>query len=229
MEQLQNFGDSRQTGFCAYCGRGAETRDHVPSKVLLDEPYPTNLPVVPACQSCNESFSLDEEYVACLVECALTGSADADGVEREKIRRILEEKPAMALRLCQAFQETEGGASINIEAERVRNVVVKLARGHAAFELNEPQLDDPSNLAVVPLPSVDPAARNHFEASPKSSLFPEVGSRAMQRLVVNEPGASSWIIVQPGRYRYLTSVGDGVVVRMVIGGYLACEVAWDHH
>jgi len=57
MEQLRNFGDARQMAFCAYCGRGTETRNDVTSKVFLDEPYPTNLSVVPACQSCNEGSS----------------------------------------------------------------------------------------------------------------------------------------------------------------------------
>lgn len=89
MEQLPNYGDIRQLARCVYCGGNTETRDHVPSKVLLDEPYPTNLPRVPACQHCNESFSMDEEYIACLIECVLIGSANVDHIERQKVRRIL--------------------------------------------------------------------------------------------------------------------------------------------
>jgi hypothetical protein len=50
---------------CVYCGRVTETRDHVPSRVLLDEPYPDNLPVVPSREACNtnrkSSTKLDEE------------------------------------------------------------------------------------------------------------------------------------------------------------------------
>jgi len=66
--------------------------------------------------------------------------------------------------------------------------------------------------------------REGFETPPRSSMLPEVGSRAMQRFLVREPGASLWLIVQPGRYRYLTSVADEVVVRVVISEYLGCEV-----
>jgi len=44
MKQLQCYGDSRNKGFCVHCGGPDETRDHVPAKVLLDEPYPENLP-----------------------------------------------------------------------------------------------------------------------------------------------------------------------------------------
>ena len=228
MEQLRNFGDERQLAFCAYCGSGTETRDHVPSKVFLDEPYPANLPVVPACQSCNEGFSLDEEYVACLAECAVTGSVNADNVRRDKVRSILLRTPSLSSRLRQAGEVGEG-TSLRIEPERVRNVVLKLARGHAAFELNEPQLDEPSHVAFVLLFSMTQEVREDFETPPRSSILPEVGSRATQRLVVSEPGASVsslWLIVQRGRYRYLTSVAGGVIVRVVIGEYLGCEVVW---
>ncbi|MGD0649715.1 MAG: hypothetical protein ABSA97_00995 [Verrucomicrobiia bacterium] len=51
----------------------------------------------------------------------------------------------------------------------------------------------------------------------------------MHRLVVTDPGASTWIVVQPGRYRYLASVGDGVIIRLVISEYLGCEVIWDRN
>ncbi|TDP73113.1 hypothetical protein DES47_102859 [Roseateles toxinivorans] len=33
------FVDDRLTGICVYCGTRPDTRDHSPSKVLLDEPY----------------------------------------------------------------------------------------------------------------------------------------------------------------------------------------------
>lgn len=228
MEQLRNYGDSRQTAFCAYCGRNTETRDHIPSKVFLDEPYPTNLPVVPACKTCNEGFSMDEEYVACLVECVLKGSAKPDDIKREKIRRILERKPSMVSRFDHARYDAADGPIFSVEIERVRNVVLKLARGHALFELNEPQLDDPSHVAFVPYPSMAQDVRNNFESPPTSSIWPEVGCRAMQRVVVNEPSSPVWIIAQPGRYRYITSIADGIVIRMVINEYLACEVVWNY-
>jgi hypothetical protein len=198
----------------------------VPSKVFLDEPYPANLPVVPACAVCNCGFSPDEEYLACLIECTLAGSAEPADVPRAKVKRILERTPALASRLSQARSVDHAGTSFQIESERVRNVVLKLARGHAAFELNEPQMDDPSQIGFGPLTLMSAEAREAFETPPRSPIWPEVGSRAMHRLVVSDPGASLWLIVQPGRYRYLAAVGDGVVVRGVIGGYLAYEVIW---
>ena len=49
MDPRHLFMDERLTGKCVYCGAQPETRDHVPSKVLLDEPYAAQLPVVGAC------------------------------------------------------------------------------------------------------------------------------------------------------------------------------------
>ena len=85
MEQIKPFSDSRLEGYCAYCGDITNTRDHVPSKILLDEPYPENLPVVPACSKCNQGFSLDEEYLACLIECIIVGSTKPRDVKRDKM------------------------------------------------------------------------------------------------------------------------------------------------
>lgn len=119
MEQLANYGDTRQLARCVYCGGKTETRDHVPSKVLLDEPYPSNLPRVPACRHCNESFSMDEEYIACLIECVLIGSANVDHIERHKVRRILSKKPALAARLRQSRRVIDGDIFFNAEESKI--------------------------------------------------------------------------------------------------------------
>src|SRR5437588_10375610 len=95
MRQLTNYGDTRQVEACAYCGKAIQTRDHAPSKVLLDEPFPENLPVVPACLPCNNKASFDEEYLACLVECVICGTTDPAKVGREKIRCALARQRAL--------------------------------------------------------------------------------------------------------------------------------------
>jgi hypothetical protein len=226
MEQVRNFGDERQIAQCAYCGSNTMTRDHVPSRVLLDQSYPANLPVVPACRNCNQGFSADEEYVACLIDCVLAGAAVPSVTHREKIRRILSEKPALAARLVYARSETDGVTHFSIEDKRVKNVVLKLGRGHTLFELNEAQYVEPSSIWYAPLTSLSDTARSRFEQPLIPSLWPEVGSRAMQRLAASQGGAADWIVVQQGRYRYLAYAGNDVVIRIVISEYLACEVIW---
>ena len=230
MDQLQSFADNRLIVGCIYCAGYPDTRDHVPSRILLDEPYPENLPVLVACSGCNQGFSLDEEYVACLIECARTGSVDS--VARPKIRRILQDSPALAERLRLASAVGDGGEVVfQAENQRVKNVVLKLARGHVAYELGEQKLEDPTHVMFVPLHSLTPAARAHFENPPTPTAWPEVGTRALQRVAISMVGTptpldSDWIEVQEGQYRYCAISEGPTMVRFVIGEYLACEVIW---
>lgn len=50
-------------GTCIYCNTtGQVTDDHVPPKNLFAKPRPSDLITVPACDACNKSFSVDDEY-----------------------------------------------------------------------------------------------------------------------------------------------------------------------
>jgi hypothetical protein len=94
--------------------------------------------------------------------------------------------------------------------------------------LNEPQLGEPDTVSYVPMHIRDREELMAFENPPAAGVWPEVGSRALQRAVVASTfGLTDWVEVQPNRYRYLAFTGDGVVVRMVLSEYLACEVTWD--
>jgi hypothetical protein len=69
-----------------------------------------------------------------------------------------------------------------------------------------------------------------LEAKPVEILYPEIGSRAFDQIVVIEDQpiqlGVSWNVVQEGRYRYLVSQSDEIAVRMVLSEYIAAEVAW---
>ena len=208
-------------GVCIAAGP-EESRDHVPSRVLLDPPYPENLPVVPSCRSCNQSFSLDEEYLACLVECARTGSVNAPTL-RDQVRRILSRKTKLASRLIATRRVMGDNIVWTPEQNRVQNIVLKLARGHAAYERNEPQLDDPTILSITPLNAMTREGNDAFNNVPNTGIWPEVGSRGFHRAFLGHDVERGWIIVQPYRYRYLV---EGDCIRLVIGEYLGCEVIW---
>lgn len=231
MKQLKCYGDSRNKGFCVHCGGPDETRDHVPAKVLLDEPYPENLPVCPSCLKCNNVISIDEEYVACLLECVLAGEADIAKLRRSKVARLLGEKPLLLERLRRCRSVTNGVSVWSAEADRVTAVIVKLARGHAAYELNEPKTGEPRYVRFMPLPAMSEAEREEFEGFGSAVItpLPEVGSRALQRLIVAGADAyeEGWVIVQEGNYRFRSSQEDGLVVQMVLREYLACQVGWE--
>lgn len=238
MDQLRNFGDERMTAGCVYCGGLNESREHVPSRVLLDEPFPENLPVVPACQLCNQSFSRDELYLACLVECARSGTIAPDHLERPKIARLLREHPEVLAQLAQEYaRDHSGSAAFTPDWQAVRRVLTKLAQGHVLFEFNELVRDEPCGVRAIPLFHLSPSTRASFEqpacadhttAGFSLALWPEVGSRAMQRLLIGSRQVfdEGWVAVQPGRYRCLVLAEAGLVVRMVLSEYLAAEISW---
>jgi hypothetical protein len=169
---------------------------------------------------------LDEEYVACFVECTSIGSANFDDIKREKVREILKLKPALGTKLAEQIKSFDLGKTGNVGMERTRRISLKLARGHAAFELGEPLLNDSSLLSIGLLATMDQEERNAFEKPPESPFLPETGSRLLQKLV--EQGKTEWIIVQPERYRYhISDFGGTIVVRIVLSEYLTIGAAWN--
>lgn len=99
MDQYRNLADDRLIWGCIYCREENTTRDHIPSKILLDKPYPENLPVVGACFSCNNGFSLDEEYLACLIEVLIAKTAEPSKLARGKIADILKDNEKLRKQL----------------------------------------------------------------------------------------------------------------------------------
>ena len=225
--------DNWLIGVCVYCGANPDTREHVPSRVLLDKPYPPDLPVVGACKSCNISFSLDEQYLATFLECVICGSTETTSNQRSTVKRILNGNSNLQERI-ENSKKTEDSDNLlwEPEVDRIRNVVLKLARGHFAFELY-PIFQNPVVVSFVPLQLLKENERitlEHLNAK-EQFLLPEIGSRAFLRNFRLPPyqheHSGDWIIVQPNRYRYMVTETSSVFVRMVLSEYLACEVIWE--
>ena len=233
MDPRHLFMDKRLIGMCVYCGAQPETRDHVPSKVLLDKSYPLQLPVVRACENCNASFSLDEQYLACVIECVICGTVEAAGLQRPNIKHILSGNAALQFRIENSIRRDQADNLLWApEIDRVRNVILKLARGHIAYELY-PKIEKPIKVIFAPLPTLSEVERDAFEnvTSGKLDLWPEIGSRVFFRAGGKSPDrfeqSGDWVVVQLGRYRYATVETEGVLVKMVLSEYLACMVFWE--
>src|ERR1700730_15034218 len=93
MRELTDFSDRRHKSWCIHCGgtlSGADTnKDHVPSKSLLREPFPANLPQVIVCIFCNSSFSDSEQYLVAFLGSVLRGTADPNLHPESAAKRIL--------------------------------------------------------------------------------------------------------------------------------------------
>lgn len=242
MEQLKNFADNRLIDGCIYCGGSADTRDHVPSKCLLEQSFPDNLPVVGCCYSCNQDFSKDEQYFVCLIESVLCGSTDPAKIGRPSVARMMQNSPTLRQRIENSKIEVDGQVAFVPEIERINNVMLKLARGHAAFELSQPCRRKPDHFWCGPLLVLPQEEREMFNSAYFQQASGEVGSRNMQRLLVTqitrlaENGElqnvgfiiNDWIDVQDDRYRFLAIDDMGqIVIRIVIVEYFACEVVWN--
>ena len=232
MKQLKEYIDERLQNACIPCTEdhhaGRESKDHVPSKALLDQPYPENLSTVTMCEECNADHSSHEEYLAVLLAAVISGSSMPDAKRFPAAARRLQQKPRLRDRIDRA-RRVEGPNVIWIpEMGRVERVIVKNARGHVLFELGEQVVGPPSRVWVAPLCRMSEAQRAEFEF-PSAPLagWPELGSRAMQRLFNGECGPGGWLTVQDGVYRFV--VDEGPRVRIVLREYLAAEVSWAEH
>lgn len=235
MEQLTDYSDERRRGGCTHCGAAFDpesaSQDHVPSKALLSCPLPANLPVVPACEPCNASFSRDEEYLSVFLAAVITGDADPDPDRFPLAAASANHSRGLRERIARARHDgmsRTGETQVlwEPEIERVRRVIVKNARGHFLYELGEAIAAAPSQVWCSPIDSLTTAQRASFERSLLGAGWPEVGSRMMQRVAGMSPVPGGWVEVQPGVYRY--AVGENPnTVRTVIRDYLATEVVWD--
>ena len=226
------YSDWRLKNVCAYCGEFAETEDHVPSKCFLDSPLPSNPPVVPCCHDCNERFSHDEEYVSCIIDCMKEGTADIQSIQRKKTRLTMAHSVALAERIKNQYRNFCGYYYWEYEKDRFEVVIKKLAFGHLAYMNERLFFDSDFQYTMKVLGQMNPAERDAFERPYCSPLLPEVGSRALEHIFVAPNGSAksyssmplaNWMIVQPNRYRYCTSI-EGDKVKFVIAEYLAVEV-----
>ncbi|WP_330231702.1 hypothetical protein OHA40_03895 [Nocardia sp. NBC_00508] len=146
MRDFSEFIDDRTRSLppdtCPHCTGSfrdkTETKDHIPSKVLLRKPYPSNVPTIPICEECNLKFSIDEEYLYAFLGCVFAGSAEVDDQVDALARAMLVRSPKLQARIAAAQANTLPGTGPILwspEMQRIEKVLIKNARGHALFEL----------------------------------------------------------------------------------------------
>lgn len=222
------YGDTRLNNFCAFCGCHTETEDHVPSRCFLNKPHPQDLPVIPCCYKCNHDFSLDEEYVSCMIDCMKAGTASPDLVKRKKTRKFLLHNPKLQKRISAQIRNFGGVLLYDIEKERFEKVFRKLAFGHLAYENDTLAWEIPYIIRINLLPDMSDSQRECFFRPYRGELS-EVRSHGLEHVILcyEDDGSysylSPWITIQEGRYRYCVSP-NGNIVKFVIAEYIAVEV-----
>jgi len=218
MNQVRDFSDKRISSRCCFCGTDGSTGDHVPSKAFFDEPFPENLMVVRCCKDCNNSFSADEEYAACVIEVARCGSLD---VEREKVRRMLVHNQIGCAGVLSAAEAIRTRVSPRINDSKIEKIMGKIAKGLATFLAGMWVRDLQCEMMI--LPKLSHEERMAFEESQGHEIWPEVGSRLMQTMVVcnHDVLLPQWDVCQKDRFRHLIIQKSGYCeVRMVFSEYL---------
>lgn len=228
MIQIRNFADPRQTELCAYCATLEKklTKDHTPSKIFLNKPYPENMHIVPACFDCNNNFSSDEEYLSYWIEMALFEQKEVKTDRYKKAVRALERNISLKKNILgdSLFKKND---IMPLDESRFCNIVFKLASGHILFKHNTPQYEMPTSIKWFYFQNLNNINKRLFEQEPQMDVFPEVGSRTI--IKIDELGLPvySWEIVQPDIYRYLVAnIDDDLVVKIIFSEFLACEAIW---
>lgn len=237
MKGMRDYSDERHKSWCIHCGvvlGSVESNlDHVPSKTILDRPFPDNLPTVRICKACNTSFSNDEEYFTAFLGSVLAGTTEPDQQVVGRAEKILGSNYRLQDEIeasLEIVKDTGGNDQITFvpDMERIQNVVVKNARGHILFEHGQPARGEPLRVAIQPMPVLSPDILAGFESIDYGSGWPEVGSRLMNRLVTGDDmRPDGWVVVQPNVYRFAVMDHGQFVVRTVIREYLATEVVWE--
>ena len=228
---------------CMYCGvsleKSGRSKEHVPSKCLLLEPYPKELMTLNSCRICNQDLASDEQYFCALLSAVLTGSTKPDMQNKKRAARTLRHQPRLREMIEKSKTEFktlfgEIRTSFSPDINRIERVVKKNAMGHILYELHQVMSTDPDHIFAVPLQNLTSEQREGFESAGEgeTSGWSEIGSRMFVRQCEATGGIESdfrgpWIVVQEGVYRYLIEEDcDDIYVKSVIHEYLATETHW---
>jgi hypothetical protein len=236
--------DSQRYCECIYCGAVANSREHIPSKIFLEKPYPNNLLLVPSCKTCNNYFSYDELYTWFAIQILKKEYYRSIYITSETYEdRFKKHSPIIAKvhkdveSFCLSKDLNQKDDIYNFKSKRIERILWKLAVGHSVFELSECYYtgDEEWNISITYsfLPTLSLNEIDDMNASIDISNYPlpEVGSRIFEHIYVLQPKINykcykgflmlDWIDIQKMKYRYTcANLGDRIVVKIVINEFL---------
>ncbi len=200
--------------YCIYCGKPSNTREHSPSKVFLEKPYPNDLPVLPACFDCNNSFSSDELYSKMYIDSVGYFSGINNSIS-PLIENHMSENSAFddAKRDYDNYKKS----ILFLENKKILRILTKLAICHLVYELYECYSIDgceilPSKIKYAFLLDESLNYSQIKEPIILENSLPMIGTRVYNQIFVCEPKTSQsserpfiimdWTDVQPN-YSYI--------------------------
>lgn len=203
---------------CIYCGATEPiTQDHVPPECLFPDPKPAGLVTVPACQSCNASYGLDDEYFRNLLAAGVAGHPLGDAIWAKTLRSFERRPPikaAMIRSLTRIERVTPAGVYVGsfvgakIDFARVERVVIRIVRGLLWHHYRRtPPVDSrftvrtDQDLMQFPREAIH-SLREVFNECSRASI----GGTAFEYLhaiPLDEPDASMWWMQFFGRINFM--------------------------
>lgn len=231
MHQIKPQNDTRYDNICCYCQNQIidnKTRDHVPSKILLEEPFPENLPIIYCCYDCNQSFSTDEEYFACMIEYICSETKDINLFERQKITEILNKKTHLRKRIENNIEIENEIIKIKLEEKPINNVLKKLLYGHLSFELSNPYIENWNYIRMDTLDNLTQTEIDLFFENKSIDKSPEIGSRLSLVITLNNNiPISNWKIVQNDFYQYKIDINaESTCLKILIRNKICIIAEW---
>jgi hypothetical protein len=207
---------TRSSPGCVFCGRAATTRDHVPPKGVFLDPLPTDLVTVPACEVCNSSTRLDDEYFRTLVATQGYWNVDGKRLWKEKVvgssfRKSPKFRQMLARNIIELPPEHRridlpgGVKAITFDGPRINRVLRKIVLGlywhHEGQRL-------PTDISIEPF-------KDHRLDEPTSAIFRSgrehsIGGGAFRYrfgITFDDPRVSIWLLTFYEMTNFAVAVG----------------------
>lgn len=141
---------------CIYCGKPADTREHIPPKQFFKGTPDKPLITVPSCKSCNAGFSKDEDFFKQFYASMLMDrSPEAKKLMEGEVSRALLRKPALGhqmfsqMKLVDAYTKSglyKGKMTMytvsDSDRKRIDRVVTKVIKGLFFHEFGQTISED---------------------------------------------------------------------------------------
>lgn len=215
----------KENSYCIYCSNIADSREHLPPRVFIDVPKKNEWNIVPACETCNNGYSEDEQFVACATEYILAMVYYNGVIQRDKIKKTFKKRPKILEKIKSLCKIERGNLIIDNDIiESIKKVFLKIGQGHFMYDCSM-FLDENATISVAFEPQLTQKELDEFNSQVICNCIPEIGSRVSNQICLNintNEMIILWNTIDDKNYRYLISP-DGIL-RIVIREFLYIEI-----